>query len=129
MRMLTRPAASMSSLDGYGLDSAGPPGVLGNGIGGCPGQSTSHRLIESRPFEIVKDDLTQRFGGVTTYTRSPAERRWRGDRTHIDDVVVFEVLCNDIDRHWWNVYGSGLTTTSGSSRSSSGPNPHCCSEL
>jgi len=64
--------------------------------------------IESRPFEIVKEDLTQRFGGVTTYTRSPAEGRWRGDRTHIEDVVVFEVLCNDLDRHWWNAYRQRL---------------------
>jgi len=64
--------------------------------------------IESRPFEIVKEDLTQRFGGVTSYTRSPAEGRWRGDRTHIEDVVVFEVLCNDLDRHWWNAYRQRL---------------------
>ena len=64
--------------------------------------------IESRPFEIVKEDLTQRFGGVTTYTRSPAESRWRVDRTHIEDVVVFEVLCNDLDRHWWNAYRQRL---------------------
>ncbi len=73
-----------------------------------PVATSDGQPIESRPFEIVKDDLTQRFGGVATYTRSPAESRWRGDRTHIDDVVVFEVLCNDIDRHWWNAYRQRL---------------------
>lgn len=73
-----------------------------------PVATSDGQPIESRPFEIVKDDLTQRFGGVATYTRSPAESRWRVDRTHIDDVVVFEVLCNDIDRHWWNAYRQRL---------------------
>ena len=73
-----------------------------------PVATSDGQPIESRPFEIVKDDLTQRFGGVVTYTRSHAEGRWRGDRTHIDDVVVFEVLCNDIDRHWWNAYRQRL---------------------
>ncbi len=48
--------------------------------------------------------LTQRFGGVTAYTRSSAERRWLADRTHVEDVVVFEVLCSELDRHWWNAY-------------------------
>ncbi len=52
--------------------------------------------------------LTQRFGDVTAYTRSPAEGRWRGDRTHIEDVVVFEVLCRELDRHWWNAYQQRL---------------------
>lgn len=59
--------------------------------------------IEPRAFDIVKDELTQRYGGLTAYTRAPAEGRWRGERT-ADDVVVFEVMCNELDRYWWNAY-------------------------
>jgi hypothetical protein len=59
--------------------------------------------VEPRAFEVVKDELTQRYGGLTAYTRSPAEGRWRGERA-ADDVVVFEVMSNDLDRYWWNAY-------------------------
>ena len=59
--------------------------------------------IEPRTFEVVKDELIQRYGGLTAYTRSPAEGRWRGERA-ADDVVVFEVMCSDLDRYWWNAY-------------------------
>ncbi len=80
--------------------------LLGIGLAGVT--SRDSQPIASRAFEIVKEDLTQRFGGVTAHTRSPAEGRWRADRTHIEDVVAFEVLCNDLDRHWWNAYRQRL---------------------
>jgi uncharacterized membrane protein len=62
------------------------------------------RAVEPLAFEAIKNELTARFGGLTAYTRSPAEGRWRSARTEIDDVVVFEVMTPELDRAWWARY-------------------------
>jgi hypothetical protein len=62
-------------------------------------------------FDRVRRELTGRFGGVTAFTRSPAEGAWRegdGGVTH-DEVVVFEVMTDDLDRAWWAEYRDELT--------------------
>jgi hypothetical protein len=50
----------------------------------------------------VTDTLSKRFGGVTAYSRAPAEGRWesRGS-THHDEVLVVEVMVDTLDRGWW----------------------------
>jgi hypothetical protein len=57
-------------------------------------------------FRTVAAELTDRFGGLTAYTRSPAEGRWKEDAhtTARDDVVLFEVLAEQLDRPWWTGY-------------------------
>ena len=53
-------------------------------------------------FERIAAELTQRFGGLTAYTRSPAEGHWKQPGgTHFDDVVVLEVMIETLDRDWW----------------------------
>src|SRR5215208_2528477 len=53
-------------------------------------------------YEHVARDLTERFGGVTAYTRSPAEGRWQsGSSEHHDDVLVVEVMVDELDPEWW----------------------------
>jgi hypothetical protein len=56
---------------------------------------------EGRPFpaanfDLLAQKLTEKFGGVTGFTRSPAEGRWKqdGSTTH-DDIVVIEVMTDD----------------------------------
>jgi len=65
----------------------------------------SGQPIDPRTFDNIKNELTTRFGGLTAYTRSPAEGRWLG-RTHreTDDIVVFEVMCDEVDPAWWDSY-------------------------
>ena len=57
-------------------------------------------------FREVQADLTEKFGGLTAYSRAPAEGRWREDGTHTvrDDIVIFEVMSEDVDRAWWRSY-------------------------
>jgi hypothetical protein len=70
---------------------------------------------EGRPFpraefDRVKRELTERFGGVTAYLRSPASGAWReegGDVTH-DEVAIIEVMDEDLDRPWWGAYRHDL---------------------
>jgi hypothetical protein len=58
-----------------------------------------------RAFNRVATELTRRFGGVTAFTRAPAQGRWKGDGGETrDEIVVFEVMVEAIDRPWWQGY-------------------------
>jgi hypothetical protein len=57
------------------------------------------------PFARVQRELTERFGGLTTFSRAPAEGLWKqAGKTHRDDIVVFEVMTETLDRDWWREY-------------------------
>lgn len=53
-------------------------------------------------FGDLRRRLTDRFGGVTVFSRSPAEGFWQhGEGTSHDDIVVFEVMDEALDEAWW----------------------------
>jgi hypothetical protein len=57
-------------------------------------------------FERVARELTERFGGVTAYARAPAHGVWEdasGAQEH-DDIVVYEVMAERLERDWWGEY-------------------------
>jgi hypothetical protein len=59
----------------------------------------------------VRTELTDRFGGLTAFTRAPAEGVWKDqdDRPTGDDVVIFEVMATGpLDEDWWGAYRSRL---------------------
>ncbi|CAA9369362.1 MAG: hypothetical protein AVDCRST_MAG68-5338 [uncultured Gemmatimonadetes bacterium] len=71
-----------------------------------PLRDNDGRPFPSAEFDRVNRELTDRFGGVTAYLRSPARGAWRedgGDVTH-DDVTIIEVMDDDLDRAWWQSY-------------------------
>jgi hypothetical protein len=70
---------------------------------------------EGHPFELVdyallRSELADRFGGVTAYTRAPARGVWKDDtgETTRDDIVIFEVMIEELDRAWWNAFRKDL---------------------
>ena len=53
--------------------------------------------------------LIDRFGGLTAYARSPAEGIWdNGEKPVSDQIVIFEVMVDALDREWWASYRSNL---------------------
>lgn len=61
-------------------------------------------------YAPLRNELTERFGGLTAYTRAPAHGLWAdedGPPRH-DDVVVWEVMAESIDRAWWARFRAGL---------------------
>lgn len=60
------------------------------------------RFPESR-YRALQEELTERFGGLTAYSRSPADGLWNGDgaERERDDIVVYEVMTESLDRAWW----------------------------
>src|SRR5688572_17841474 len=67
-----------------------------------PLEASDGRPFPAAQFDQVAHELTEQFGGVTAYARSPAEGRWKagGDTTH-DDIVVIEVMVERLERQWW----------------------------
>jgi hypothetical protein len=79
-----------------------------------PTQDNKGHAFPPADFERVSRELTERFGGVTAYTRAPAEGRWKqkaddrkADAGH-DDIVVVEVMDEFLDRAWWATYRAEL---------------------
>jgi hypothetical protein len=59
----------------------------------------------SDPYNEVRTELTEKFGGLTAYTRAPAEGLWESGTTiKRDDIVVVEVMIDPLDRAWWRAY-------------------------
>lgn len=62
-------------------------------------------------FRRVSSELAHRFGGLTAFTRAPAEGVWKdeGDaHAKHDEIVVFEVMTQQLDRSWWSEYRRDL---------------------
>jgi len=55
----------------------------------------------------LRSELADKFGGVTAYTRAPARGVWKDDstgETQRDDIVIFEVMTDALDREWWTAF-------------------------
>jgi len=70
--------------------------------------------LPDESFRRVRTELTERFGGLTTYTRAPAKGLWQDDDTgdtNEDEIVVYEVMVETVDRGWWKAYRERLERT------------------
>jgi hypothetical protein len=58
----------------------------------------------------VRDELTERFGGLTAQTRALATGLWKGETSKIvhEDIVIYEVMVPNLDRDWWQDYREKL---------------------
>ena len=65
------------------------------------GRRVSHEL-----FGRIRDELTERYGGVTAFLRSPAQGTWKEDDGVVgrDEIVICEVMVESLDRAWWAAY-------------------------
>jgi hypothetical protein len=61
-------------------------------------------------FGAVRAELTDAFGGVTAYQRAPATGLWEdaSDTVQHDELVLFEVMAEALDRDWWKAYAAEL---------------------
>jgi hypothetical protein len=61
------------------------------------------RAFPAERYTAVREELTNRFGGLTAYSRAPAQGLWQdidGPPTR-DDIIVYEVMTDTLDREWW----------------------------
>ncbi len=60
-------------------------------------------------YARVREELTGKYGGLTAFSRAPAEGLWQeGSGTKRDDIVVLEVMADQLDRVWWQGYRRDL---------------------
>ena len=57
----------------------------------------------------IRSELVDRFGGLTAFTRAPAEGLWttQGGVSR-DEIVIFEVMAAVLDEAWWHDYRRDL---------------------
>ena len=75
-----------------------------------PLYDNQHQAFPRAHFDKVRTELTEHFGGVTAFLRSPAVGLWKEDDEKVtrDDVVMFQVTIESIDREWWSPYRHNL---------------------
>lgn len=64
------------------------------------------QALPTETFARVREELVDRFGGLTAYSRAPAKGLWKEDRGQVahDEIVVYEVMADALDRSWWAQY-------------------------
>ncbi len=75
-----------------------------------PSYDNEGHEFEAREYLELRSELADRFGGVTAYMRAPARGVWKGDsgETTRDDIVIFEVMTEELDRTWWTTFRKQL---------------------
>ena len=60
-------------------------------------------------FAEVRRHLVEQFGGLTAFTRAPAEGTEKdGGRERCEPMVVFEIMTEQLDEDWWSNYRQQL---------------------
>jgi hypothetical protein len=58
--------------------------------------------VSHRWFDTLLSELTERFGGATSFVRSPGEGLWQdGGEKERDSIAVIEVMAKEVDTAYW----------------------------
>jgi hypothetical protein len=62
--------------------------------------------FDKQYFNQIKTQLTERFGGITVYTRAPALGFWKEseEKTVRDEIIIFEIMADELEKDWWQYY-------------------------
>ena len=70
-----------------------------------PLNDNNGRPFRTEKYAAVREHLTERFGGLTAFSRSPAQGTTSdGGKTVHDEIIVFEVMAETLDASWWRGY-------------------------
>jgi hypothetical protein len=62
-------------------------------------ENNEGRPFAAKTYQSLRDEITEYYGGVTAVTRAPTEGETNaGTGNAHDDIVVFEVMTDKIDR-------------------------------
>ncbi|VVO75322.1 hypothetical protein [Pseudomonas fluorescens] len=75
-----------------------------------PLNSNEGTPLPSDEFRSVREQLVERWGGVTAFTRTPAKGVFlqNGNERAEDEIVVYEVMVKRVDKLWWLSYKRDL---------------------
>ncbi len=70
-----------------------------------PLSDNAGKPFSGETLKSIHRELASHFGGLTAYTRAPAEGEWaREGAPAKDDIVVVEVMTDILDRDWWRQF-------------------------
>ena len=74
-----------------------------------PVTDNNGQRFDDELFAVIRKELTDRFGGVTVFSRAPAKGITAdgGEAVH-DDIIVMEVMADELNRDWWKDYRQRL---------------------
>ncbi|AZO55707.1 hypothetical protein EJ077_21475 [Mesorhizobium sp. M8A.F.Ca.ET.057.01.1.1] len=68
-----------------------------------PRADNDGRPFAREDFDRVKEELANRFKGVTAYLQAPAEGLWlQGAESTRDDIIIFEVMAEELELADWH---------------------------
>jgi hypothetical protein len=61
--------------------------------------------LSGEVFRAIRAELVTQFGGLTAFTRAPAEGLWATeDKVSHDEIMIFEVMAERVELEWWRSY-------------------------
>jgi hypothetical protein len=64
--------------------------------------TTGEGAIEKQWFEALMNELTDRFGGATSFKQSPGQGHWdSGEDIERESIVLIEVMSDRLDEAYW----------------------------
>jgi inorganic pyrophosphatase len=68
------------------------------------------KKFPSNYYTTLHQKLVKKFGGLTVYSRSPAEGFWQADDKKVikEDMLVHEVMASEVDELFWQKLKSSL---------------------
>ncbi|WP_286786974.1 MULTISPECIES: hypothetical protein [unclassified Pseudomonas] len=63
-------------------------------------------------FGEVRNELVEKFGGLTAFSQAPAKGLWQEDESHTirDELIIYEVMADALEQVWWQQYRASLET-------------------
>jgi hypothetical protein len=70
-----------------------------------PTRTGNGQPVTQARFEELLQELTNKFGGVTSFVRAPGQGLWNsGEDVERDNIAVIEVMTDEIDPPFWEAF-------------------------
>jgi hypothetical protein len=70
-----------------------------------PTRTGNREPVAQARFEELLQELTNRFGGVTSFARAPGQGLWEsGGDVERDNIAVIEAMTAEIDPPFWQAF-------------------------
>jgi hypothetical protein len=70
-----------------------------------PTRTGNGQPVTQARFEELLQELTNKFGGVTSFVRAPGQGLWNsGEHVERDNIAVIEVMTDEIDPPFWHAF-------------------------
>ncbi len=68
-----------------------------------PVYNTQKQIFPSHFYTSLATNLTEKFGGLTSYSRSTAEGLWKEENNNTvkDDIIIYEIMVESVEVEWW----------------------------